>query len=41
VNQPSYVPQVARQIAELRGLSVEAVAQHTTDNFNRLFQIPL
>jgi TatD DNase family protein len=40
VNQPSYVPQVARQIAELRGLSVEAVAQHTTDNFNRLFQIP-
>ncbi len=39
VNQPSYVPQVALQIADLRGLSVEAVAKHTTDNFNRLFQI--
>ena len=40
VNQPSYVPQVARQLAELRGLSVEDVAHQTTENFNRLFDIP-
>lgn len=40
VNQPSYVPQVARQIAELRGMAVEEVAQRTSDNFNRLFRIP-
>jgi TatD DNase family protein len=40
VNQPSYVPQVARQIAELRAMAVEEVAQRTSDNFNRLFRIP-
>ena len=39
VNEPSYVPQVARQVAELRGLSVESVAECTTQNFNRLFRI--
>ena len=36
-NNPSYVPFVARQVAELRGLPVEAVAQATTANFERLF----
>ncbi|AEG93073.1 TatD family hydrolase [Ramlibacter tataouinensis] len=36
-NNPSYVPYVARQIAELRGLPVEAVAAHTSANFERLF----
>lgn len=36
-NNPSYVPLVARQIAELRGLDVEAVAVQTSDNFDRLF----
>lgn len=36
-NNPSFVPFVARQIAELKGCSVEAVAQHTTANFERLF----
>jgi len=40
VNQPSYVPQVARLLAELRGIDMEAVAEQTTLNFNRLFQIP-
>ena len=38
VNQPAYVPQVARQLAELRGISVEAVAESTTQNFERLFK---
>ena len=36
-NNPSYVPFVARQIAQLRGLSVEAVAEATSHNFERLF----
>ena len=37
-NNPSYVPFVAQQIAEVKGLSVEAVAQATTANFERLFR---
>ncbi len=36
-NNPSYVPYVAKQIAQLKGISVEAVAQATSDNFDRLF----
>lgn len=36
-NSPAYVPHVARQIAELKGLDVEAVAQATSRNFERLF----
>ena len=36
-NNPSYVPWVARQIAQLRGLSDEAVGEQTSANFNRLF----
>jgi TatD DNase family protein len=36
-NNPSYVPFVAQQIAQLKGISVEAVAQATSDNFDRLF----
>lgn len=37
LNQPAYVPHVAAQIAELRGLSLEAVAEATTANSRRLF----
>jgi len=36
-NNPSYVPYVARQLAELKGLAVEDIAHATTRNFNRLF----
>ncbi len=36
-NNPSYVPFVAKQIAELKGCSVEEVAAATTANFLRLF----
>jgi TatD DNase family protein len=36
-NNPSYVPWVARQIAECKGLSVEAVAEATSRNFEQLF----
>ena len=36
-NLPAYVPHVARQIAELKGLSVEAVAEATAANVDVLF----
>ena len=39
-NSPAYVPFVARQIAELKGLAVEAVAEATSANFERLFRLP-
>ena len=37
-NSPAYVPFVARQIAELKGIPVEAVAAATSANFERLFK---
>ena len=36
-NNPSYVPFVAKQLAELRGCSAEAIGTQTTANFHRLF----
>lgn len=36
-NNPSYVPYVARQLAELRKMPVEEVARVTSANFERLF----
>ena len=36
-NNPSYVPYVAQQLANLRGISVEAVGEATSQNFTRLF----
>ena len=38
VNEPSYVPLVAAQLANVKGLTVEAVAEATTANFERLFR---
>ncbi len=37
INQPAYVRHVAEEIASLRGITYEAVAAATTDNFFRLF----
>ncbi len=37
-NNPSYVPWVARQIAELRQQPLEAIAAATSDNFDCLFK---
>ena len=37
VNNPSYVPYVAQQIATLKGIPVEAVAEATTRTFETLF----
>ena len=36
-NSPAYVPFVAKQIAELRGVSVETIAHATSHNFETLF----
>lgn len=41
VNQPGYVKHVAEAIAQVRGLSAEAVGEATTENFFRLFRIPV
>jgi TatD DNase family protein len=37
-NTPAYVPYVARQLAELRGTTPEAVGELTSRNFERLFR---
>ncbi len=37
VNSPAWVPHVAQQLAQLKGLPVEDVAAHTTRNFDHLF----
>lgn len=37
INSPAYVPLVAQQIAQTKGLSIEAVADATNRNFNTLF----
>jgi TatD DNase family protein len=39
VNQPAYVPHVARQLAALKGLADAEVAAATSANFNRLFKL--
>lgn len=38
INQPAYVKYVAQEIANLRGISLNAVMQTTTDNFFTLFK---
>jgi TatD DNase family protein len=40
LNSPAYVPFVARQIADLKGLPVEEIARATSANFERLFKVP-
>ncbi|MGH9399806.1 MAG: TatD family hydrolase [Thermoanaerobaculia bacterium] len=38
--EPAYVVETARQLAEIKGVSLETVAAATTANFVRLFQAP-
>jgi TatD DNase family protein len=40
-NNPSYVPFVAQQIAQTKGLTVQAVAEATSHNFDQLFSAVL
>ena len=40
-NEPAYVVEVAKMIAELQGVSVEAVAETTYANACRLFRLPV
>ena len=37
-NNPSYVPYVAKQLASLRGSSIEDIGRATSTNFSRLFR---
>jgi TatD DNase family protein len=39
-NSPEYLPQIAQQLAQLQGVSVEQVAEVTTCNAQRLFGLP-
>jgi TatD DNase family protein len=36
-NEPSFVVETARVLAETRGVTLEEIAQQTTENFFRLF----
>lgn len=40
-NQPAFVKHVAEEIARLRNIPLEEVAQATTHNFFKLFKLPL
>ena len=39
-NEPQYVREVAETVADLKGVSLEQLAEITTQNFHRLFRIP-
>ncbi|WP_119153995.1 TatD family hydrolase [Caldimonas tepidiphila] len=39
-NTPAYVPYVAKQLAELKGLAPEEIGEITSRNFERLFGVP-
>ena len=39
-NEPQYVLEVAKTVADLKGISIEQLAEITTQNFLRLFRIP-
>lgn len=39
-NSPAYVPHVAAQIAQIKGLPVESIADATSRNFEQLFKLP-
>ena len=39
-NEPAYVRFVAEKVAEVKGVSTEAMAKQTTENARRLFRLP-
>jgi len=40
-NNPSYVPLVAQQLAQIKNCPVETVAEATSENFSQLFKTPV
>jgi TatD DNase family protein len=40
-NEPSFIVHTAKKIAEIKGISVEALAEATTENAERLFKLDL
>jgi TatD DNase family protein len=38
-NEPSFMIQTAQVVADLKGVSMEELAEVTTGNFERLFQV--
>ena len=40
-NTPAWVPHVAAQLAEIKGLSIDAIAEATSRNFERLFGLAM
>lgn len=38
-NEPAWVSHVARYIADLKGVSIDVIAEHTTNNFFNCFQV--
>ena len=38
-NEPSYVIHTAKILADLKGLDLDVIAEKTTQNFNRLFNL--
>ncbi len=40
-NEPSYVAEMARRVAQLKGLTVETVAEATIKTASRLFSLPI
>lgn len=38
MNEPSYVPHVAAELARVRGLTADEIGRATSDNFFRLFR---
>lgn len=41
MNQPGYVRHVAEELARLRGVSLEEIAEATSQNFSKLFKVAL
>ena len=39
-NEPAFVKETARQIGEIRGISLEEIGRQTTENFYRFFSLP-
>ena len=40
-NEPSYLSFVVEKIGEIRGMPIESVAEHTTENAIQLFRLPI